>query len=238
MAGMPPPSVDRLESRATGAYMGREIGSLVAVGAILFVSAGTFAWWGAWGMLAVTGAWIAGMAVILRRRSPDLFAERLQVRPGTRRWDVAYTSLHGLLQLATFIVAGLDQRFGWTMRLPVADQVLALAACVAGYAFFLWAVACNPFFSQIVRIQSERGHTVATQGPYRFIRHPGYFGGVVTQIGVPILLGSSPALVLGAVDSLALIVRTALEDRTLRADLPGYGEYAGRVRYRLVPGVW
>jgi protein-S-isoprenylcysteine O-methyltransferase Ste14 len=229
---------DAIARKGLARYLLREGMSLLTVAALLFASAGTLAWWGAWAMLAVTGAWIAGMTIIVQRRSPGLFAERLEVRPGARRWDVAYTSLHGLLQLATFIVAGLDRRFGWTVGLPVAAQGLALGACVAGSAFFLWAVACNPFFSQIVRIQGERGHTVATQGPYRYLRHPGYLGGVATQIGIPVLLGSWPALAVGAVDTLALIVRTAVEDHTLQADLPGYAEYARRVRYRLVPGVW
>lgn len=229
---------DAVARKGLARYLLREGMSLLTVAALMFASAGTLAWWGAWAMLAVTGAWIAGMTIIVQRRSPGLFAERLEVRPDARRWDVAYTSLHGLLQLATFIVAGLDRRFGCTVGLPVAAQGLALVACVVGYTLFLWAVACNPFFSQIVRIQAERGHTVATQGPYRFLRHPGYLGGVVTQIGIPVLLGSWPALAVGAVDTLALIVRTAVEDRTLQADLPGYAEYASRVRYRLVPGVW
>lgn len=233
-----PMPADAVARKALPRYLLREGLSLLSVAALLFASAGTLAWWGAWGMLAVTGAWVFGMTIIVQRRSPGLFAERLQVRPGARHWDVAYTSLHGLLQLATFIVAGLDRRFGWTVGIPVAAQGLALVACVLGYTLFLWAVACNPFFSQIVRIQAERGHTVATQGPYRFLRHPGYLGGVVTQMGIPVLLGSWPALAVGAVDTLALIVRTAGEDRTLQADLPGYAEYARRVRYRLVPGVW
>ena len=237
MTGMPSAPND-VARKPLARHLLREAISLLTVAAVLFASAGTLAWWGAWAMLAVTGAWIAGMTIIVQRRSPGLFAERLEVRPGARRWDVAYTSLHGLLQLVTFIVAGLDQRFGWTVGLSVAAQGLALVACVLGYAFFLWAVRSNPFFSQIVRIQAERGHTVATQGPYRFVRHPGYLGGVVTQIGVPVLLGSWPALTLGFVDALSLIVRTAVEDRTLHADLPGYAEYACRVRYRLVPGVW
>lgn len=232
------PTESHMPRSALRRYLLREAGSLLSVAALLFASAGTLAWWGAWAMLAVTSAWMAGMVIIMQRLSPGLFAERLEVRPGARRWDVVYTSLHGLLQLATFTLAGLDRRFGWTMGLPVSAQALALAACAAGYALVLWAVAGNPFFSQVVRIQAERGHTVATQGPYRFIRHPGYLGGVATQIGVPVLLGSWPALALGIVDALALIVRTALEDRSLRAELAGYAGYAGRVRYRLIPGVW
>lgn len=219
-------------------YLVREVVSLLAVAAILFGFAGTLDWWGAWAMLAVTGAWIAGMAAVLRRRSPELFAERLTVHQDARRWDKVYTSLHGVMQLATFILAGLDRRSGWTTGIPAAAQALALAACVAGYGLLVWAVASNRYFSQIVRIQSERGHTVATQGPYRYVRHPGYLGGLVTQIGVPILLGSWPALALGAVDAISLLVRTELEDRTLHADLAGYGEYATRVRYRLVPRIW
>jgi protein-S-isoprenylcysteine O-methyltransferase Ste14 len=197
---MPPDAVARA---ALPRCLLREGLSLLIVAALLFASAGTLAWWGAWAMLAVTSAWMAGMVIIMQRRSPDSFAERLEVRPGARRWDVAHTSLHGLLQLATFIVAGLDRRFGWTVGIPVAVQGLALVACVLGSAFFLWAVACNPFFSQIVRIQPERGHTVATLGPYRFLRHPGYFSGAVTQTGIPVLLGSGPALAVGVVNARA-----------------------------------
>jgi protein-S-isoprenylcysteine O-methyltransferase Ste14 len=89
-----------------------------------------------------------------------------------------------------------------------------------------------------MRIQSERGHTVATGGPYRYVRHPAYAGTILYELAVAILLGSWPALIAGGVSSLLLILRTFLEDRTLQAELTGYAGYARRVRYRLLPGVW
>jgi protein-S-isoprenylcysteine O-methyltransferase Ste14 len=115
----------------------------------------------------------------------------------------------------------------------VAGVVMAL-----GYGLFSWAMASNPFFSTVVRIQTDRGHTVATGGSYRFVRHPGYAGGLATILATPFLLGSWPALIPAGALVGILIVRTILEDRTLHRELPGYVEYAGRVRYRLLPGLW
>jgi protein-S-isoprenylcysteine O-methyltransferase Ste14 len=120
----------------------------------------------------------------------------------------------------------------------LAAQIAALAVCALGYALFVWATASNTFFSQIVSIQSERGHTVATGGPYRHLRHPAYAGAILYELAVPILLASWWALIAGGLGALLLIVRTALEDRTLQAELPGYRKSARRVRVRLLPGVW
>ena len=103
---------------------------------------------------------------------------------------------------------------------------------------FVWATASNAFFSQIVRIQAERDHTVATGGPYRVVRHPGYTGAILCELAVPVLLASWPALIAGVVGAALLVLRTALEDRTLQAELAGYAEFARRVRYRLLPGIW
>nr|NIN68360.1 isoprenylcysteine carboxylmethyltransferase family protein [Anaerolineae bacterium]NIN98447.1 isoprenylcysteine carboxylmethyltransferase family protein [Anaerolineae bacterium] len=108
----------------------------------------------------------------------------------------------------------------------------------SGYALGVWAIASNAFFSQIVRIQKERGHRVATGGPYRFVRHPGYVGTILVGLAAPIMLGSLWALIPGGAVALLFILRTALEDQTLLGELEGYGTYAGRVRYRLLPGVW
>lgn len=101
-----------------------------------------------------------------------------------------------------------------------------------------WATASNRFFSQIFRIQSERGHTVATGGPYRYVRYPAYVGAIVYELAAPILLASWWAWIISVLSIFLLILRTALEDRTLQADLAGYTEYARQVRYRLLPGVW
>jgi len=110
--------------------------------------------------------------------------------------------------------------------------------CTLGYALLTWAMVSNSFFSQIVRIQTDRGHAVVTRGPYRFVRHPAYVGMILFELGMASLLASWPALLVSGVCALLLILRTALEDRTLQTELPGYLDYARQVRYRLVPGIW
>jgi protein-S-isoprenylcysteine O-methyltransferase Ste14 len=219
-------------------YAIRETMGLVVMGVALFWSAGRLDWWAAWAALAVMAAWIAATAAILFRTNPDLLAERLGPRKGAKRWDTAIMSLVGLIQLARYIVAGLDQRYGWTGGLPVAVQLAALALCAAGYALVVWATASNAFFSQIVRIQSERGHAVVTGGPYRTLRHPAYAGAILYELAVPFLLASWPALIVSVLSAALLILRTALEDRMLQTELPGYIEYARHTRYRLFPGLW
>jgi protein-S-isoprenylcysteine O-methyltransferase Ste14 len=96
----------------------------------------------------------------------------------------------------------------------------------------------NAFFSRLVRLQGDRGHAVVSTGPYRYVRHPGYVGLVIELIAAPLLLGSAWAMLAGAIGAALVIVRTALEDGFLRSELPGYPEYAGRVRWRLVPRIW
>ena len=96
----------------------------------------------------------------------------------------------------------------------------------------------NRFFSTMVRIQADRGQTVATAGPYRYVRHPGYVGYSVSFFGMALALGSLWALVPAVLMACLLVVRTALEDRTLQDELAGYTDYARQVRYRLLPGIW
>ena len=117
-------------------------------------------------------------------------------------------------------------------------QIVALVVAVLCYALIVWAMAANAFFSKVVRIQDDRGHTVATGGPYRIVRHPGYVGGILFELATPIMLGSWWALIPGGFTALFFVVRTALEDKTLHEELPGYAEYAQQTRYRLLPGIW
>lgn len=219
-------------------FIVRELMGTVTMGVALFWSAGRLDWWPAWALLGVMLGWIAATLIVILRTNPALLAERLGPRKGAKRWDTAIMSAIGLLELARLILAGLDQRYGWTGGLPLAAQVVALALVAAGWAVVAWATGANAFFSQIVRIQAERGHTVATRGPYRWVRHPAYGGSILSELAVPILLGSWWALAVGAVVAMLFIVRTALEDRALQRELTGYTEYAQRVRYRLLPGVW
>lgn len=211
---------------------------LAGMGVALFWSAGRIDWWPAWAALAVMAGWMIATAIFIFRFNPDLLAERLGPRKGAKPWDTAIMSALGLFQLARYIVAGLDQRYGWTGGFPLAVQLAAWGACGLGYALFVWATASNAFFSQIVRIQSERGHAVVTGGPYRFVRHPAYLGGILYELAVPVLLASWWAMIPSVLGAFLLLLRTALEDRTLQAELAGYADYARQVRHRLLPGVW
>jgi protein-S-isoprenylcysteine O-methyltransferase Ste14 len=183
-------------------------------------------------------AWAAATGIVILRTNPALLAERLGPRKGAKAWDTAILGVVGLATLARLIVAGLDQRYGWTSGIAQAWQVAALAAGALGYALVVWATGSNAFFSQIVRIQAERGHAVATQGPYQWVRHPAYLGTIIFELTSPVLLASWWAFLPGALNAILFVARTALEDRALQAELPGYAEYAARVRYRLLPGVW
>lgn len=219
-------------------YAVREVMGLIVMGVALFWSAGRLDWWPAWAVLGVMAIWIVATAVVILRFNPALLAERLGPRAGAKSWDTAILGGLGLAQLARYILAGLDQRYGWTTGVPLAAQLAALALGALGYVLVVWATGANAFFSQIVRIQTERGHTVVTRGPYRFVRHPAYLGALVFELAAPILLASAWAALPSLLAILLLILRTALEDRTLQAELPGYAEYARRVRQRLLPGLW
>jgi len=227
-----------MDAKLIARFAVRETMGVFFMGVALFWSAGKIDWWPAWALIGLTSTWILATAIVILRHRPDLLAERLGPRKGAKRWDTIIMSVRGILQLAMYIVAGLDERYGWSADFPVAVQVAALIVCSLGYSLVVWATASNAFFSQIVRIQTERGHTVVTGGPYHYVRHPAYAGGLLTIVSVPILLASWWALLIGAVDALLMIVRTALEDRTLHAELPAYPEYAHQVRQRLVPGLW
>jgi protein-S-isoprenylcysteine O-methyltransferase Ste14 len=219
-------------------YAIRETLGLVVMGVALFWSAGKVDWWPGWAALGVMMAWTLAMALIIFRTNLSLLAERLVPRQGMKSWDRAILSLLGLTQLVRYILAGLDQRYGWTGGFPFGVQITAAVLCFLGYALFVWATASNTFFSQIVRIQTERGHTVATGGPYRYVRHPGYAGAILYELTVSVLLASWWSLLASLLGAALLILRTALEDHTLQAELSGYAEYARRVRCRLIPGIW
>jgi protein-S-isoprenylcysteine O-methyltransferase Ste14 len=219
-------------------YAVRETLGLIVMGVALFWSAGRIDWWPGWAALAVMLGWTLATAIVISRFHPGLLAERLGPRRGAKPWDTTIMSVLGLAQLMRYILAGLDQRYGWSGGFSAWVQIVALILCALGYVVFIWATASNPFFSQIMRIQTERGHTVVTGGPYRYVRHPGYAGAILFELAVPILLASWVALIPSLLGAILLIFRTDLEDRTLQAELAGYQEYSNQVVYRLMPGVW
>lgn len=216
-----------------------QIGFLVLIQAvILFLSIGKWDWWNAWAYLALYLAFILVNAIVLLPGHKELVEERSQIGEGAKGWDKVIGIITGIGGFAILILAGLDERFGWPGGIRIEVQIAAFILLALSYALFAWAMVSNKFFSTIVRIQKERGHTVQTGGPYRFVRHPGYASLLVSYLMIPIALGSLWAVIPAFVLVANLCIRTALEDRTLQNELEGYKEYAGRVRYRLIPGVW
>jgi protein-S-isoprenylcysteine O-methyltransferase Ste14 len=203
--------------------------------AILFASSGRLNWLWAWAYLGVGLGILVINAVIL---PAELIAERGQPGDNVKRWDRVLTILAGLPYLGVPIVAGLDERFGWSSQMVPVIHLIGLTFFALGQGLFSWAMASNKYFSTVVRIQMDRGHTVATSGPYRHVRHPGYTGYIVSFLGMSLALGSLWAIIPAGLIACLLVVRAALEDRTLQDELPGYKEYAQRVRYRLLPGIW
>lgn len=212
--------------------------TLLLMGALLFIPAGTLAWPMAWVYLAVYLVSVVINAIFLWRKNPELIAERAEKRPDTKKWDSRVTTLATPLFFAIFIISGLDRRFGWTTPLPLIAQLAASILFLLGSALASWALISNAYFATTVRIQKERGHQVISGGPYRYLRHPGYCGWSIGFLVTPPMLGSLWALVPAVLNTIAFIIRTALEDRTLHEELEGYQEYARQVRYRFLPGIW
>ena len=216
-----------------GAFLG-----LIGYAAIILLAAGRWDWLWGWVYIGLLAAALAAHPLVLVPINPALLADRSHGmrQPGARRWDVALVMLASVCLIAITIVGGLDARFGWTGNVSLWVHLVGVALFILGWTLFLWAMACNPFFSEAVRIQE--GNRVAERGPYRAVRHPGYAGACLGLVAQPLLLGSWPAWIPAILAVAAYAVRTALEDRTLQAELPGYAAYAQRTRYRLLPGVW
>jgi protein-S-isoprenylcysteine O-methyltransferase Ste14 len=240
----PTGEVDERSDTTEGVGLGRLlIGAftLIALPAvILFGSSGRLDWGMAWVYVGLTTAFSLGSRIIMQWKTPELIAERGQSsqKEGIKPWDKVLMPLGIIAATLMLIVAGLDKRFEWSPNLPLLLHITAFVITTLGYSFGTWALLVNRFFSAFVRIQRDREHTVVSSGPYRLIRHPGYAGTVVTSLVVPLLLGSLWALIPAALAVYLLIIRTALEDKTLKEELEGYQDYAARVRFRLLPGVW
>jgi protein-S-isoprenylcysteine O-methyltransferase Ste14 len=218
-----------------------QIGLLVLIQAVaLFGSAWRLNWVEGWAYLGLYLAFIALNAVLMLSKpgSVELVKERSQIKENAKGWDKVIGLLIGLLGPGMLIVAGFDDRWSWSPPQAVAVQIAAFVAVALGDVLFAWAMASNKFFSSVVRIQQDRGHTVQTDGPYRFVRHPGYLGTIVPALATPLALGSLWAFIPAVLLTAVMVVRTALEDKTLQDELVGYAEYTQRTRYWLLPGVW
>jgi protein-S-isoprenylcysteine O-methyltransferase Ste14 len=209
----------------------------VVEGLVLFLCAGTVRWLGGWLYTGASVLLLAANAIYLLPRNPEIVVERGKRHEGTRGFDKVVLVFYTLSYLAVLVVAGLDARFAWAPLSPWwAAPGFALMAL--GMIPVAGAMAVNRNLEPTVRIQTDRGHAVATTGPYRWVRHPMYAGMLLSFPGGTLVLGSSWAFVPTALALAFLVVRTAFEDRMLREELPGYREYAQETRYRLVPGLW
>jgi protein-S-isoprenylcysteine O-methyltransferase Ste14 len=204
----------------------------------LFLPAGTWKWARGWLFILVMVVSSILVMLYLRRVNPEVIAARINRHEGTKRWDRILVAIMLPTLLAIPILAALDDgRFHW-LPVPWWGCVLGYCLLIAGMLGLTWAESVNRFFEPTVRIQTDRGHRVIDTGPYAIVRHPGYVASFLFFTGMPLSLGSSWALIPAILLCLLLVVRTTWEDRTLQEELPGYKEYALRVRYRLVPGVW
>lgn len=205
---------------------------------LVFLSAGSINYWQGWVFCGII-LLITIFQLALFSDEVDLAKERLKPGPGVKWWDKIFYALYKPAFLAVIILACLDGgRYGWSPKLPLIVYLASYPLFLLSIFLTIWAMRTNKFFSSMVRIQSDRGHFVVTDGPYRYVRHPGYTGGLLMAVTTPLVLGSLWGLIPAGVVVLLLIVRTVLEDMTLKEELSGYKEYSERVRYRLVPAVW
>lgn len=213
---------------------------LAVMMAVFYASAGRTDIPRSWLLFGVSFVYFVGSALALARYVPELLAQRLTLRrEGSKAWDEVLMragNLTGMLLVPA--VAGLDVgRYRWS-SLGVIYAPLGIVLMVASSILINWAMIENPYFEPTVRIQEDRGHRVVSSGPYGFVRHPGYLSGILWMSAIPLILGSLYAFVPVALYSALMILRTHLEDGTLHEELAGYPEYAERVRYRLLPGIW
>jgi len=208
---------------------------------VFFIIADDWKWWNGWVFALLLAIFLALHPVLLIPIHPRLLAERARglLTKDTKQWDKVVAMIGaGIMPFASQLIAALDHRFGWTNRVSLAVPVLGIIGACIGYAIFLWAMVSNAFFTEGVRIQTERGHTVCDRGPYQFVRHPGYVGSILSILCTPIMLGSLWGLIPAFLGAAAFVIRTALEDHTLQEELDGYLEYAARVKYKLLPGIF
>ena len=230
----------RTDSQTTmlKALIGLTVAAMVVViVGLVFVLARRLGWTLGWIYVGIVVATLAINLACLLRWNPKLIRRRMRLGKFTKTWDKVWAVLFGLVMIAIYVVAVIEARDGVSSA-PGAAWLLGLAIFVPGWALVTWSMVVNPFFEKTVRIQTDHGHRVIETGPYAYVRHPGYVGFAGWMLSTPLLLASAWAFVPALIAVIGFVIRTALEDRMLHAELPGYTEYAARIRFRLIPGVW
>jgi len=204
--------------------------------AITFIGAGRIDYWQGWIYNGLNIIFLLLSYFLLPR---ELIEERLKPKEGMKKWDKICSIVSAPVSFAILIISILDGgRFDWEPRIPILVVIIGVVVYTIGQIIVLWAKKVNKFFSTVVRIQKDRGQTVCKDSPYRFVRHPGYLGGLLYIIVTPIVLSSFWGLIPAAIAVVLLFIRTYLEDKTLQRELEGYTDYTNEARYRLLPGIW
>ncbi|QDW39633.1 isoprenylcysteine carboxylmethyltransferase family protein [Bradyrhizobium sp. KBS0727] len=212
---------------------------VLALGALLFAASGSLHWPAAWVFLVTSAITGPACGLWLARTDPALLAERLRptFQAGQPAADKKFMLIFVAVALVWLIAIGMDRR-AHASNVPQALQVIGFAMYLLSTVFVMWVFRENSFAAPVVRVQAERGHHVISTGPYAVVRHPMYGSIMLFFVGVPLLLGSWWGLLITPVFAVLFAVRTGIEERALVADLPDYADYAARVRYRLLPGLW
>jgi protein-S-isoprenylcysteine O-methyltransferase Ste14 len=228
---MPPPLT-------AGRAVVKFVFALTLLALALLVPAGTWRWPAAWVFIGLYVVFAIPVGIWLLRTNPDLLAKRFDwAKRAPRKWDRVLMAIYTPVYVAVYVLAGLDFRLGWS-GVPTVLRAVAFIPVAAFYVLLALVLRENAFLSRAVEVQPEAGHHVVTTGPYAVVRHPMYAGYIVWLLATPVALGSVPALVPAALIAAGMVLRTILEDRTLHAELPGYPEYASKVRWRLLPHVF
>jgi protein-S-isoprenylcysteine O-methyltransferase Ste14 len=219
-------------------YLAKQFVGTFIFFAILFISAGRIDYWQ--GLIYVcVGFVMFVIAQTVLRIDEDLTRERSKPGQDTKQWDKAILGLSLLLTISMYVVAGLDSgRFHWSPEFHWGLILIGIILTAIGQLLFLIAQKQNKFFSSTVRIQSDRGHAVCDTGLYKVVRHPAYMGTIIQSLGFPLLFGSYWSVIPVSLMIILFIVRTSLEDKTLKNELKGYPEYSEKTRYRIIPYIW
>lgn len=207
---------------------------------ILFLAAGTIAWPAGWAFLILFFSFVIAITAWLYRHNPGLLTERMtgQTNPNQKRRDTVLFALINVVFIVWLLVMPLDAvRFRWS-HVPTGLQVVGAILLLCSFYLFFLTFRENSFLSPAIRIQTDRGQTVISTGPYHTIRHPMYAAALIMFVGTPLLLGSWYGLLVGAVLVVVMARRAVLEETTLKQELQGYDAYMGQVKYRLVPYIW
>jgi protein-S-isoprenylcysteine O-methyltransferase Ste14 len=215
-------------------------GMFVVFALALFLAAGTMAWLAGWIFLVLFFGFTIALSLWLLRNNPGLLTERMTGigKADQKAWDKVFFAVANVLFLTWLVVMPLDAvRFHWS-HMPGWLQVAGALLLLGSFDLFFMTFRENAYLSPAVRIQKERAQTVISTGPYRYVRHPMYATAMIFLVGTTLLLGSWYGLVVALILAVAIAFRAVQEERTLRAELPGYDAYMTQVRYHLIPYIW